>query len=243
MKKKQFVFPRESHLNIKIFSDKKQNIRLDYNNGVLRIYDENGHQMCPNRIEFTRLRKRSNGKNKIISYIEDTDTMSLDTEKYLSNFDAIYAIDTNTKKINTVYYSIGILAQLKKVEYDKSYKIEFCRIITSENDIIKPEMEQAVWNSVITEIEKIETESKKIALVVDCDLGNIEAYNRREKKIRNDRFLPINFTLLYATADIKENVLNKLICFCDKEATKILEEKRKEIINGNTNKYKDAALR
>ena len=227
MKKKQFVFQREGHLNIKLFSDKKQNVRLDCNNGMVRIYDENGHQMSPNRIEFTRLRKRSNGKNKIISYIEDIDTMSLDTEKYLSNVDAIYAVDTNTKKINTVYYSIGILAKLEKAEEEKSYKIEVCRIITSENDVIKPEMEQAVWNSVITEIEKMETERKKIALVVDCDLGNIEAYNRREKKIRNDRFLPINFILLYATADTKENVLNKLICFCDKEATKLLEEKKK----------------
>ena len=55
------------------------------------------------------------------------------------------------------------------------------------------------------------------------------------KKIRNDRFLPTNFILLYATTDTKENVLNKLISFCDKEATKLLEEKRKEMTNGNTN--------
>lgn len=233
MKKKIFIFPRESHLKIKFFSDKKQKVRLNYKNGVLRLYDENGNQIIHHRIEFTRLRKRSNGKNKIISYIEDIDIMSLDTEKYLSDYDAIYAVDTNTKKINSVYYSIGILAKLEKE--DKTYKIEVCRIITSENDIIKPEMEQAVWNSVITEIEKMETENNKIALVVDCDLGNIEAYNRREKKIRNDRFLPGNFILLYATSDTKENVLNKLICFCDKEATKLLEEKRKEMINGNTN--------
>lgn len=41
------------------------------------------------------------------------------------------------KKINAVYYSIGILAKLEKVEEDNSYKIELCRIITSENDIIK----------------------------------------------------------------------------------------------------------
>lgn len=234
MKKKLFIFPRESHLKIKFFLDKKQKIRLNYKNGVLRLYDENGHQIIPNRIEFMRLRKRSNGKNKIISYIEDIDTMSLDTERYLSNYDAIYAVDTNTKKINSVYYSIGILVKLGKEE-EKTYKIEVCRIITSENNIIKPEMEQAVWNSVITEIEKMETENKKIELVVDCDLGNIEAYNRREKKIRNDRFLPTNFILLYATTDTKENVLNKLISFCDKEATKLLEEKRKEMTNGNTN--------
>lgn len=37
-----------------------------------------------------------------------------------------------------------------KIEEDKLYKIEVCRIIASENDIIKPEMEQAVWNTVIT---------------------------------------------------------------------------------------------
>ena len=226
MKKNLFVFPRESCLKIKLFSAKEQNARFEYKNGILRIYDENEQPMSPTRIEFTRLRKRSNKKDKNITYIENVNIMSFDTENYLSNFDEIYAVDTNTKKIDNFYFSIGILAKLVK-EKDKSYKIEVCRIITSENNTIKPEMEQAVWNGVITEIEKMETESKKIALVVDCDLKNIGAYNRREKKIRNDRFLPINFTLLYATADIKENILNKLICFCDKEATRLLEEKKK----------------
>nr|WP_076776866.1 hypothetical protein [Lachnoclostridium phocaeense] len=49
-----------------------------------------------------------------------------------------------------VHYYIGILAKVGKIEEDKLYKIEVCRIIASENDIIKPEMEQAVWNTVIT---------------------------------------------------------------------------------------------
>lgn len=120
------------------------------------------------------------------------------------------------------------MAKLIKKENDKPYKIEISRIISSENSVCKPQMEQAVWNGVITEIEKMGMENRKIGLVVDCDLENIEAYNRRELKIRNYRFLPHNFTLLYATADVNDNILNKMVLFCDKEASKILEQWRKE---------------
>lgn len=90
---------------------------------------------------------------------------------YISSFDEIFAVDTNTKEIGNIYYSIGVLAKLIKKENNKPY--------------------------------------------------------RRELKIRDNRFLPHNFTLLYATVDVNDNILNKMILFCDKEASKILEQWRK----------------
>ena len=227
MKRKLFTFPRETCLKIELSSPRRQNARLDYKKGVLRIYDENGQVMSPDQIEIIRSRKRSNKKNKIISRVGNSNIMSLDIERCISDFDEIFAVDNNTKKIDNVYYSIGILAKLVEVEKAKTYRIEISRIISSENDTFKPEMEQAVWNKAIEEIEKMDIGNRKVGLIVDCDLGNIEIYNKREKKIRNDKFLPANFTLLYATADTKDNILNRMICFCDKEATYYLEQARK----------------
>lgn len=65
-------------------------------------------------------------------------------------------------------------------------------------------------------------------MIVDCDLENIEMYNARKLKIRNDKFLPENFTLLYASADISDSIFNKMIRFCDKEATRLLDKIEKE---------------
>lgn len=62
----------------------------------------------------------------------------------------VFAFCYNSEREKNVHYYIGILAKVGKIEEDKLYKIEVCRIIASENDIIKPEMEQAVWNTVIT---------------------------------------------------------------------------------------------
>lgn len=207
MSRKQFRYARKSSLEIKLFSPKKQKVLLECKDGVLKIYDENGRIMSLEQIEFIRSRERCKKKDKIISCIEDCGIMSLDVEKYISSFDEIFAVDTNTKKIGSIYYSIGILARLAKDENGKLYRIEISRIVSSENNILKPEMEQAVWNGVIDEIEKMGMENRKIGLVVDCDLENIGAYNRRELKIRNNKLLPRNFTLLYATADVNDNFL------------------------------------
>lgn len=227
MRRNPIIFPRKSCLEITFSSPKRQTGRLKYEKGILKIYDENGQEMKPDQIKIIRSRERSNKKEKIISRVENSSIMSLDIEKSISDFDEIFAVDTNTKKIGNIYYSIGILAKLVEVEKAKAYRIEITCIISSENDTSKPEMEQAVWNKAIEEIEKMDLGNKKVGLVVDCDLGNIEIYNKRERKIRKDKFLPTNFTLLYATADTKDNILNRMICFCNEEATNFLEQARK----------------
>lgn len=227
---KKAKLPRKSVLKININSESEQKVLLDYANGILNIYDKRGEKLTPENITFLRLRERVNGKKqKIISKIENVNSMSLNIGRYIDTFDEIFAVDTNTKKIKGQYYSKGILAKLVKVKDDSSsFEIEISRIISSENNTFKPEMEQAVWNRAISELQVMIPEDKKIALIVNCDLENIEMYNTRKMKIRNDKFLPENFILIYASADISDSIFNKMIRFCDKEATRLLEEIEKE---------------
>lgn len=163
MGSKKAKLPRKSILNISINSESEQQILLNYTNGVLNIYI-NGMKLTPQNITFLRSRERVNGKKqKIISKIETVNSMSLHIDKYIDSFDEIFAVDTNTKIIKDKYYSKGVLAKLVKVNNDSSsFEIVISRIISSENDTFKPEMEQAVWNGAISELQTMFPKDKKL---------------------------------------------------------------------------------
>lgn len=62
----------------------------------------------------------------------------------------------------------------------------------------------------------------QIGFVTDCDLANHKAISRRERAIYGGHYLPEGFTLIYASADTGQELTNKLIKFCDAQATKYL---------------------
>ncbi len=62
----------------------------------------------------------------------------------------------------------------------------------------------------------------RVAFVTDCDLANHEAISKCERAIYGEHYLPEGFALIYASADTGQELTNKLIRFCDAEATKYL---------------------
>lgn len=76
----------------------------------------------------------------------------------------------------------------------------------------------------IQKIQSEEPENRRIAFVVDSDLGNLEAYCNRSKPLHKDFYLPPNFTLLYASADRSDEWPNQMIKRCDKLAGADLEK-------------------
>lgn len=226
MKHNQREMKRKSVLTLSLKSTKNQNVHLVYDGNILKVLDEDGKEMEIDQKQFSRYRERKSSKgDKTIIDINNANVASLNLRKYIDEYDELYAIDTNTRKINEKYYSVGVLC---KFNSEKNI-IEITIIVTSENDDIKPEMEQAVWNKVIEFINNIHKKDEKIGLIVDCDLQNIEAYNMRKLKIGNNRYLPENFKLIYASADINDNLFNTMIKNCDVYATKLLDEKQKLI--------------
>lgn len=223
---------RTSKLEIEVFSDKKQKCMVKYSKeGILTVEDEDGNEMPIKNSKIVRMRERAsllNKGEKTLTAIDTTDIVSLNMNNYVTAFDAVYAVDTNSRQINNIWYSRGVIVKLNKFEMncDGTYEawVEDFRYIESENLVQKPQMEQAVWNKAITLIQKVEPIHNKVALIVDCDLGKIELYNRHELKIRDDIFLPDNFKLVYASADNNDNIFNKLIKCCDSRATELLNQ-------------------
>lgn len=154
----------------------------------------------------------------------------------LQKFDVIFAVDTNTKKINNVDISVCGLVFCTIHPIDKnSINYKYAPIKYFEFRGIKEKYENVAWVEVIEFImNNPKLSNKKIGLVVDSDLGNIPDYNQNILPIYSNFYLPSNIEIIYASADAgKEYILNKLISVCDKEASLLLNKIIKEKNNNS----------
>ena len=162
-----------------------------------------------------------------------TNTTLTSVEQNIISYDWLMAIDTNTNVILGRKVHLGLAVEivamtqqgLKFVDPQFRYATHF----TFSGDYEKPELMN--WKQLIEFVieDAGYTPEIKIGIIVDSELGNIQAYNKREMPIIGDFFLPANFQLMYASADAQnDSVFNQAIAFCDKTATYLLEELKKE---------------
>lgn len=142
-----------------------------------------------------------------------------------NKFDSVIAIDTNKLQSNSQEFYLGAAFQFKFVPENEfpidSYLIKLLQL---EQNTEKPE--NCNWKNLIEFIvhHKQFNEKTRIALIVDSDLRDIPDYNKRTKPIYREFILPENFTLIYATSDKKESIINIMIRLCDTFLKKLAKE-------------------
>jgi hypothetical protein len=196
-------------------------------NGTVELLN-NGLPLTPESAyhDITFDRKKN---PKILNKISlDPKQLSVDPHLALKNFDLIYAIDTNTKLVNHEVISISAIVLCKLIHsMNKAIIAEYAPIHCLEFRNIKQNAENIAWMKSIQLITANPSYSPKlkIGFVVDSNLGNLPAYNKRTVPIYADFYLPQNIELIYASADVgKEFIVNKLISLSDKEAKILLED-------------------
>jgi hypothetical protein len=173
--------------------------------------------------------ERLSGKHKVLNETSIVhNPIILNEYEQLKCYNAIFAIDTNTKFLGQNRMSVCSIFQCEcyyRGEKDIGFSVYRIGNLAAKNLPDKLEEKMAIVNLIYTIVTLQEyNDSLKIAIITDHDLENIKKYNNRELPIINDFYLPENFLLIYATADAgKENVFNKLISLCDKEASKVLK--------------------
>ncbi len=184
------------------------------------------------------------GKEKVLSRIQDKAIPNVkDLFLYLSSFDMIIAVDTNTKKIGADVLSVsGIIPCHVRPESHNNYALEFLPHGACLFRNCPPELspEKYGWRITINKFcREPDSIKKKYCLVTDHDLDKHALYNSRELPIFRDIYLPPNIVLMYGKGDSsKENILNDLIMRCDKEASRVLNEfKEKGFFEYQDKKY------
>jgi len=170
---------------------------------------------------------RASGKEKVVNLVEGAAVPDL--ASYLATkFDAIVAVDTNTKTIGG--NSISVAVAMECFVYFLSpfeVRIEFPRyLILPFKNCEAGQEEKRGWARVV----KIVTGSpryrsgERVALLTDHDLGNLRRYENREAPLYRNTYLPEGFKLIYTTADTGAQDVNQLVRICDKHAARILHE-------------------
>lgn len=206
---------------------------IHYNvNGEIKIIQKNGHEVAPDQVLSQTSYERDNGKPKIITSISNLAITNI--PEYLTTFDLVFAIDTNTKEINKEMISVTGLVEAKLTKEIEQHRI---KIDISEKGLflftnctnLHPEKHS--WWHFIEILQKEENYSPnlKIAIITDHDLGNHSEYNKGTIPIYKDQILPNNFSLIFATSDTKnDGILNNLISHCDVMASKVINSLEKE---------------
>lgn len=170
---------------------------------------------------------RATKSNKVLNAAPtDPSLLFANPNRILEQFDEIYAVDTNTKALQSCAVSIaGIVGSEQPRLIAPSYSsIRYRPILCMEFHDVNGKPENLAWMEVILAIRRSPDYSnkKRYAIVVDSDLGAIPGYNKREAPIYADFLLPKEFVLLYASADSgSENVTNVMLKLADKISTGI----------------------
>lgn len=200
---------------------------------IMRDSNEDGDILNPVNANMTVSYERENKKPKVLLDIPlDLNHVSFNRGLYLENYNLIFAIDTNTKVLGNDRYSVSVVVLCKLIkqqngELQASYAPHFAFKFKNEEY-----PEKTGWVNLISGILRNPQYNGKlkIAIIVDSDYGNLMNYNSQLMPIIGNLYLPTNMNFIYASADAgAENLPNKLLYLCDKEAARILEATIKEI--------------
>ena len=183
------------------------------------------------------------GKEKVINRVHDKVIPNeADLMRYLSSFDLIIAVDTNTKVIGGEAVSVSgfVHCIVQNTPDPDKYQVNFPLqgVILFRNCPKELSAEKFGWLTVMRKaIYESLNKEQSLALVTDHDLNALISYNSKQIPIFRDFYLPNNFIFMYGRGDgPSQNLLNYVVKLCDKKATDILKEieERGYYQNGNT---------
>lgn len=223
------IYKRKNKINSikKLTVPKNENILISYNKGQIIISNETG---VPYDLGPQSMTRYYNGerKQRIVAKATNLDFVTDQVGSWPENFDFIFAMDTNTHP----HKLDGFLCSAAAIYYGDIQRISDYE----RNMICKPFMvidwyhseetkiETVTWMEVIEKLQEAIPNDKKVGIVIDSELGNLEGYNNRTTPIFEQWFLPENYTFMYATADASDEWCNKMIKQCDKTASQRLKE-------------------
>ncbi len=200
---------------------------MDFNNQKILGVKNGVHYplIGETRIEYKR--KRDNKEPKILHASSSVDGNAwLSANRQLMGYEHLIAVDTNTKTVNGSKVSITaayhVIPQASGVEYAYC-KARVLALIECWNVEVPPE--NLGWWQILNAISEYPGFfSGQIGLIVDSDLGNHEAFNKRTLPIVGDYYLPENVAIIYGSDQGgAEHLSTKMIKYCDALASDLMK--------------------
>jgi len=224
-KKKNEMKPRIATINLNVAPGDSVELHFNLSAGraIAKVFRD-CKVVAPRSVQYrTEYERPSRPKQIFQLHTDNSGKFTVDVDEALKAFDAIWAVDTNTKLLFNETRTVNVTV------------CSACRL--GENAAIVPILamvfgdtaskpEPFAWRHSIELLTTLEgcDPKNQYAVIVDSEFSEISKMNHRDLPIHSDFYLPENWTLLYATADRRDSFLNKAIVTTDAKATFILEE-------------------
>jgi hypothetical protein len=196
--------------------------------GRVKIIDKSGKELIPARVERATHYERAKGRKYQARASVNRGYASVGGLAELACLDHFIVIDTNTIDIDGTTVSVAFFIVCRLIPENAGF-----RLASIDDRGHAYEFQGIKGNAEMLAMLKVANDTvrgrgalgkSRIAFVTDCDLANHEAISKRERAIYGEHYLPEGFTLIYASADTGQELTNKLIRFCDAQATKYLNK-------------------
>jgi hypothetical protein len=200
------------HISLEFRLDSDQ-VSFEFGQPMVRAY----HQTQYARVKGPKVLSKVPLQSKNLDYDPNTALQR--------NYDLVVAVDTNTITLGNRPISVSAVIASRWV-IGPDGPAFFPRLIRCfEFTIRNTPAELAGWTQALRELKdrKYLREGQRVALCVDSDLGNLDAYNRRLRPMADGAFLPEGISFVYASADGgTENVANRLMQMSDNVSRQVL---------------------
>ena len=198
-----------------------------FENGQVFVAPLSGEKVKADAVLSQTQYTRRSGREKVLSSVPNAATFDV-VSHLASQFDVIWAIDTNTREISGSAVSVSSILECRAlnaptarvgIAHGKAGNFIF-------RNCPDGEAERWAWSKLVAMItsNRAYSDNLRTAIITDHDLTMHSKYNDRTSPIYRDLYLPPNFTLVYASSDAAENVLNALMMKCDSDSRDILRQ-------------------
>lgn len=196
--------------------------------GEIILTDNEGNTITPEKMERTTQYPRNKGPKIQSRSSLANQHVSVGGVNEFMQYDSVFAIDTNTRKVNDEKISVAcficcnFISEGDEIRIDCDGKLN----IYEFHDIpenVNPEM--VAIHKVTQDIIKSNPSNTKlnIAFITDTDMESHDKINARDIPIYQNHLLPMGTTLHYASTDTGRESTNRLIKFCDKQSSNYLQ--------------------
>ena len=151
-------------------------------------------------------------------------TPPLHPDSAIETADRIFIVDTSSRDVGTErLHATAVLIAQPIGERDGQTLIGWQRHVGFEFRGVVDRPEAFAWCELIERLRRtIDGRGfRRVCIVVDSHLGELEKMNSREAPIWREYMLPPAFEILYASADAGGSVLSAWMRECDKESVKL----------------------
>lgn len=216
-------------------------ISFDKESGKISIHDAQGNPVSTEGLSYEHFYEGESRSVKLSRLVAGPKPLNgLSDLDFLATYDLVYIIDTNTLEKDGETHHITSFVRCRILDWGDSYHIDLYERVGYFHfvNLTHESFEKVGWCNLFHQdfFKEDLAAGLKIGVVVDSYYDQLDGYNKRSEPILNKDFLPNGVTVMHATANKNDTLVNRLMRTADSFAN----EYKEKILAGETGNFPPA---